>query len=659
MIYQTKLTFRDRNDDIGQLRLNRLAHYSPDFIEAPLARVDFTTKLTGEIVFDLPISVSIQNSNRIPIARYTADNLTCCSQKVREQISEELLKCRNQPSEAFSFARTLWELTTTNPKVLWSTESIYPGVSEPEREIRPCIPPLDEFLRNPECVNHSFYSTRKTPLLREKLEAKIDPVSSNISFTISLTPNEASSRRGFDQRFIVDCNPSTDFSDIDTGENVFRKILWNTMEVFWSQGGMGVYRYLTGDRLSHKEGVTPPSSLNVKHFFYCGQAKAGAYLSMEASPHIAQLSITHRPPGAPIQDYSRSGSVQFVFTSDSNYNTTDSKQATNPIQNKFERGLIRLIQTSGEHELEKGLIDLLMNARSEVYVRPSSKEVLGDEVCKVLSSLSKTKEKTSWNPSTTELIRFLEGVRNIEFHLDTKIQKNRLVLFDTLSIDIFPDKSLTVTCTNPLRTKVEAHFNLLSDCDIGAILTAFDNQAVGTSNATKSEGLLSLLDRLASCDPKTNWVVSSGPSTLPASEDLLAHDLLNRAILPIATQYLKLRAIREHVEYSEISNLTLQYPEPGALELSLGEDYHSYRIKFHFQELGLSDIEIIPQTDSPGTLKNSRLYTYPSPRSIEDGGMESFYETSLKLFFALVAPNHKAGIFAKSQLRSFLDREFQ
>jgi hypothetical protein len=658
MIYQTKPTFRDRNDGIGQLRLNRLAHYSPGFIEVPQMRVDFTTNLRGEIVFDLPISISIQNSNRVPIARYTAENLVNIPLQIREQISDELVKCRREQSGVFSFAKTLWELTTSSPRVLWRTESIYPGVCEPESELRPCIPPLDEFLRNPECLNHSFYSTRTTPLSQERIEVKVDPASANISFTISLTPKEASPRNGFNQRFIIDGIPSTDCRGVDTVEHVLRKALWDTMEVFWAQGGMGVYQYLVQNKPFHDESLAPPSPLSVRHFLYDGQARIGAHLSMEASPHIAQLSITHQPPGDTNQNYSQSGSVQLVFTSDSAGNAHDSKDAPNALQHKFERSLIRLIQASGEHELEKGLTELLMNARSEVFVRPSSKELLGDEVFKILSCLSKTKEKNSWNPSSAELIRFLEGVQTLEFYLDTSKQKNRLVLFDSLRIDVFPDQTVTLTCSNPLRVKIEAHFKILSDYDFGTILTAFDNQITPASTTTDTMELMSLLHHLASRDPE-NWIVSSGSSTLPAWSDHLGQDLLNKVALPITTQYLKLRTIREDVEYSEQSNLTVEYSAPGVLEISLGEDYHRYRIKFSFQDRGLLAIEIIPQIDSPASLKKPRIYTYKSPRPIDDERSESFYETTLKLFFALVEPNHKVGVFAKSQLRTFLDKEFQ
>lgn len=654
MIYQTNPISSERNDGMSSLRLNRLAYYSPDFLQDPQMRVDFATNLTGQIVFDLPISISIQNSNRVPIARYTADGVAKSSQEVKEQISKELYKCRQQQADPIYFAKALWRLTTNTPEVSWRTESIYPGVRDPERELRPCIPSLDEFLRNPECINQSFYSVRNTPTVCERIEAKIDPASAKVSFTIILTPNEASSRDSYPQRFIIDCIPTLDGGGPDIHKDTVRKLVWETMEIFWSRGGIGVYQHLVTDTHSHNNDCTLPSFFNVQHFFYTGQAKVGAYLSMEASPHIAQLSITQRPSDHTNQGYSQSGSVQIVFTSDDTTKADSSNLSPNPIQNKFERGLIRLIKSSGEYALEKALTELLMNARSEVYARPSTKEVLGEGALNILSCLSRTKVRTAWNPSISELVGFLEGVQSIELHLNTNKLKNHLVLFDTLRIDALRDNTRALQCTNPLGIKVETHFQKLSDHDLGLILKAFDNQI----NSAGTMDLLTLLNQLVSEDPES-WMVSTGPSTLPTCDDIVGQQLLEQIALPIINQYLRLRAIREHVEYSEKSNLTLRFVDPGALELSLGEDYHPYQIRFSLKDLGLTSIQIIRQSESPAMLKNSRIYTYETPRPINDDRIEKFFETSLQLFFALIAPNQKGSIFANSQLRGFLDREFQ
>jgi hypothetical protein len=650
---------QSHESSVSDLQLSRLAFFKSASIADRQLRIDFTTTLGGAIALDRPIRLFARNAMGKTVAQYTVENLNLLDEAVKVRLSNTIIKCRNSELSIKALAQNLLRLTEHDNRIQWSTESLYPGARKPLRELRPCTPSLTEFLKNPECLEKAFYSVRETAQTEEKLTAVMDTNAHTITFTlcaentISRKPTEQKN-----QRMVVDCSPPNDESLTTNPQDILAPIVWQAMEAFWNNGAAGLTRYLFRTSEHEKSSRTSATQVRVQDFCFYGKSNAGAYISFEGSSQVAQVTLTQEPLSSPLSKKPTAGGGQWIFVNDQKATRAISSSTDNTMLKKIGAAVTTLLHSRGESSIEEAFTTLTRAARSEMFYRPDTSAVLELGVSDYVAKLPNTRVLHSWeSPSISELINFLEGTTSLKLILAEDPTIPTRFPFNALTIDRFADDRVRLSFDNSLGVHCEAQFRHLSAEDMRLVLRTFDQQLEETTPSFNRRRLQLVLENLKNRNTG-NWVLFTGHSSIPTTNDIDAHQLLDAA-LPVINRYLAMRTIREKTSFTEKSNTTVIYSKNGTIEVHLGEDYHPYQLRLTLQHNSLTRLEIIPSESSPGRLKKPRSYTSRNGITLNTSESERFFESTLKHFFSLVSNATRSSEFGNSELRRFLDRHFQ
>ena len=650
---------QSRDLSVNDLQLSRLAFFTPASIVDRQLKIDFTSTLGGKIALDRPIRLFAKNAAGITVAQYAVENLHLLDEAVKNKLSNMINRCRNSELSVKALAQNLLTLTEYDNRIQWSTESLYPGARKPLRELRPCTPSLAEFLKNPECLEKAFYSVRETAQTEEKLTAVIDTTAHTITFTLfaqNVTTHNPTEQKN--QRMVVDCSPPNDASLATNPQDILGPIVWQAMEAFWNNGAAGLNRYLFRPSEYEKNTKTTATQVQVQDFCFYGKSNAGGYVSFEGSSQVAQVTLTQEPLSSPLSKKPTAGSGQWIFVNDPKAARATSSSTENTMLKKIGTAVTTLLHSRGESSLEEAFTTLTRAARSEIFYRPDASAVLELGVSEYVAKLPNTRVIHSWeSPSIPELINFLEGTKSLKLILAEDPTIPTRFPFNALAIDRFADGRVRLSFDNSLGVHCDAQFRYLSADDMRLVLRAFDQQLEENTPSFSRRRLQLVLENLKNRNTE-NWVLFTGHSSIPTTNDTDAHQLLDAA-LPIINRYLAMRTIREKTSFTEKSNTAVIYPKDGTIEVHLGEDYHPYQLRLTLQYNSLTQLEIIPSESSLGRLKKPRRYASRSGITLNTSESERFFESTLKHFFSLVSNATRNSEFGNSELRRFLDRHFQ
>lgn len=648
--------------DLNRLACNRrlglaeLARFTPVSMTDGPVKIDLTSSVNGSVAFDRPVRVSALNAGGTVVAQYTLQNLDAISQDNKSKIAEIISGCRSGSVAVKVVAEALLSLTENEPNAHWSTESMYPGSRKPIGEIRPCTPSLAEFLRNPRCLESSFYSVRSQGTSEDKLTISMNSVDHTMSFVLNThdTSHDSHDENRI-QRFVIDCSAQQESNAVKDSSDMLGVITWQAMEVFWKQGALGVAQYLLGDSSLRTEDRRHAAAWTVKEFSFHGLSRAGAYVAVEGSSQIAQLTLAQEPFSHPLNHSPASGSVHFVFTNDTTNGNAQAGTAGNSMQHQVNAAVTSLTNTSGENSLTEALTALTLSACSEAFMEPEMSFVLGAEVAARVADLPNVKNRGLWQPSVQDLVQFVEGTRTLEFTLREDPARPPSFPFDVMKVERLDGNRYRFKFSNFLGTSIEAQFVNLSTDLLFRIFRAFDEQSKDESPSTGRRKLQLILQHLSGRNQE-NWLLHTGSTSLPDVSDVQGHRLFDSA-LPLIESYLTMRMVREKSDFSKKTNSFITSCGPGEVAIYLGEESHNHQLKIVLNNETLKSVEVIPDRSSSRRMVLPREYMTTNKVQITDPEFKQFFDSMLKYFFALVDKNSGAKEFRNSQLRSFLDNQ--
>ncbi len=639
-----------------RLRLGALARFTPVSITEELLKIDFTSSVHGSVAFDRPVRISALNAKGTVVAQYTLQNLDAIKEDSKAKISEIICQGRSGVVTAKVVAENLLSLTEKEPNAYWSTESMYPGSRKPIGEIRPCTPSLAEFLRDPRCLGSSYYSVRSQDTSEDKLTISMNSLERTMSFTLNMHDTAHGSHdEDRIQRFLIDCSAQQDGDAMNDPSDMLAAITWQAMEVFWKHGPQGVAQYVLGNSPVHTEDKTRATPWTVKDFSYHGRSRAGAYLAVEGSSHIAQLTLAQEPFSHPLNHAPASGSVHFVFTNDSAKGSAQAGIAGNNMQQQVNAAVTTLTNTSGENSLTEALTALTLSACSEAFMEPDVSFVLGTDVANQVAKLPNVKSGGLWRPSVQDLVHFAEGTRTLEFTLREDPSHFPSFPFNVMKVDKLNSSCYRLKLSNFLGASIEAQLTNLSTDLLFRIFRAFDEQDKDESPSDGRRKLQLILQHLSRRNPES-WLLYTGSSSLPNVNDARGHRLFDSA-LTLIDSYLTMRMVREKSDFSKKTESFITSCGPGEVAIYLGEESHNHQLKIVLSNEMLKSVEVIPDGSSSRRMVLPREYRTTNKVHINTPEFTQFFESMLKYFFALVDKNSGAKGFRNSQLRSFLDNQ--
>ena len=195
--------------------------------------------------------------------------------------------------------------------------------------------------------------------------------------------------------------------------------------------------------------------------------------------------------------------------------------------------------------------------------------------------------------STHEIVRLVNGIETIRLAVkDSGVLAEQPELFGQVEVEVLPDRSLNVVCTNSVHGHAWAHlsaesrdgFGGISEILIGLANTVIDQEWKG------SQSLMQLLSDVVECDPKESFLLTSG-------------DLLTEAVLPphdpeVQKMYTVAASIvRQYVSLANCKqeDCRVVWCKRGVVELLLGAESAPFFMLMKISNFSLTEVRIVPK----------------------------------------------------------------